>query len=251
VLTRRHFAFLTTPRWIALTLTCLLLLPLFHALSEWQWRRLHQRQAFNALVSRNLAADPIPAAQLLRPNGVTLAALPADLQWRQLSMCGTWQPRQQVLVRRKSLDAQAGFWVATPLSSADVTLVVVRGWLPAGTSSRDTPKVVPPPTGNVCIEARLRIAPTRTRPEPTDLPPGQVDLLEPAAIAADAFAAGYGELVASNPESTTGLTLWPAPELSEGPHRSYAIQWLVFAVMTIIGWGVLVRGELQQQGRQH
>ena len=223
VLTRRHFAFLTTPRWIALTLTWLLLLPLFHALSEWQWRRLHQRQTFNALVNRNLSADPIPAALLLRPNGVTLTALPSDVQWRQVSMCGIWQPQQQVLVRRKSLDAQTGFWVATPLTSTDLTLVIVRGWLPAGASSRDTPQVVPPPTGTVCVTARLRNAPTRTRPEPADLPPGQVDLLEPVAIAADAVAAGYGELVVSNPESATGLTPWPAPE----------------------------RGELQQQAQQH
>ena len=170
---------------------------------------------------------------------VPLGAQPdPGLTWRTVRACGTWQPTGQVMVRRKSLAATAGFWVATPLASDGRNLIVVRGWIAAGESSQDTPAVEAPPSDPVCITARLRIAAQRTRAEPTDLPPGQVDQLEPGY---------YAELVTSGPDSAVGLTPWPAPELTEGPHRSYAVQWLIFALMTMIGWGVLVRGELQQE----
>lgn len=236
---RRSFAFLATRRWVSLTVVCVMVLPVFKALSDWQWRRLHQRQTFNAAVSRSLAAPPVPAA-------VLLSATPdAEAQWRQVAMCGTWDVTHQVLVRRKSLDTEVGFWVVTPLVDRGVTLVVVRGWLPAAGSSKDSPTIPTPPSGQVCTVSRLRLVTARTRPAPTDLPRGQVDQVEPGEISAAAYPGGYGELVSSTPDSSQGLVLWPAPELTEGPHRSYAIQWLVFAAMTVVGWVILVRGELR------
>jgi cytochrome oxidase assembly protein ShyY1 len=33
----------------------------------------------------------------------------------------------------------------------------------------------------------------------------------------------------------------PLPELSEGPHLSYAIQWFSFAVVALVGSAILVR----------
>lgn len=227
----RALAFLLTPRWLALTLACLLALPAFKELSDWQWRRLHQRQAFNASVERNLAGPPIDVSEVLSD-----ARVDSALQWRTVRGCGTWDTAHQVLVRRKSLDASAGFWVVTPLTGSGVDFPVLRGWIAAGGSSKDSPDVPTPPGGTVCVTARLRLAPVRTAPEPKDLPTGQVDRLAPGA---------YGEMVTSSPDSSNGLVLWPAPELTEGPHRSYALQWLIFAVMTVIGWVILVRGEVR------
>jgi cytochrome oxidase assembly protein ShyY1 len=39
----------------------------------------------------------------------------------------------------------------------------------------------------------------------------------------------------------------PAPEVTEGAHRSYAIQWIFFEIMTVIGWIILVRNEVKEQ----
>ncbi len=38
-----------------------------------------------------------------------------------------------------------------------------------------------------------------------------------------------------------GLVRWPIPELSDGPHLSYAIQWFSFAVIIIVGSLALAR----------
>jgi len=38
-----------------------------------------------------------------------------------------------------------------------------------------------------------------------------------------------------------GLIRWPIPELSDGPHLSYAIQWFSFAVIIVVGAAALAR----------
>ena len=35
----------------------------------------------------------------------------------------------------------------------------------------------------------------------------------------------------------------PLPELTNGPHLSYAIQWILFALLLPIGWYVLLKNE--------
>ena len=39
------------------------------------------------------------------------------------------------------------------------------------------------------------------------------------------------------------VAIIPLPELSNGPHFSYAIQWILFALMLPIGWYVLLKNE--------
>jgi cytochrome oxidase assembly protein ShyY1 len=83
-----------------------------------------------------------------------------------------------------------------------------------------------------------------------DLPTGQVDGVHPDEVLKRSvhISNAYLELTASSPQSTTSdLQSIPAPEITEGPHRSYALQWIFFAIMTLIGWGVLVRKELQNR----
>jgi len=38
-----------------------------------------------------------------------------------------------------------------------------------------------------------------------------------------------------------GLIRWPAPELSDGPHLSYAVQWFSFAIIIVVGSVALLR----------
>jgi cytochrome oxidase assembly protein ShyY1 len=55
-------------------------------------------------------------------------------------------------------------------------------------------------------------------------------------------------MTASRPESMSSeIRMLPAPEVTEGAHRSYAIQWIFFEIMTVIGWIILVRNELKEQ----
>ena len=40
---------------------------------------------------------------------------------------------------------------------------------------------------------------------------------------------------------------WPAPELSDGPHLSYAIQWVSFAVIIVVGSVALARQRARER----
>jgi cytochrome oxidase assembly protein ShyY1 len=245
------FKFLLTPRWIALTLVFLLALPAFDALSQWQWRRLHQRQQYNVQVEKAQSLAPIDESKLLQRTLNTGSrdtySFPASAQWRAVQVTGTWDASAQVLVRKKSLESDLGFWVVTPLVTTDGhRILITRGWTAATKGAIDSPTLSEPPKGQVEVAGRVQIVKPRQAAQPSDLPKGQVDTVVPTEIVKTAPVIGnaYLEMTASRPNSLTSeLRMLPAPEVTEGPHRSYALQWIFFAIMTVIGWAVLVRNE--------
>lgn len=243
------FAFLLKPKWLALTIIAILLQPAFWELSQWQIRRLHERQAHNLTVTTNESQSPVAAEEILS-TGNGKNSFDPSYEWRTVDVVGKWIPEKQVLVRKQSYESNLGFWVVTPFKSTSGLVVLVnRGWVPASGSAKESPAVSSPPSGLTEILGRIRIAASRTEPEPTDLPSGQVDRIVPSEVlAGDEYVSNaYLELTQSIPESR-GADLQPilAPEISEGPHRSYAIQWVLFAILTLVGWGILVRKELQE-----
>jgi cytochrome oxidase assembly protein ShyY1 len=244
------FKFLLTPRWIAITLVCIFMLPAFQALSNWQWHRLQDRQVANAAIQAQINKDPILITDLLTTK-VGEKTVPDDSQWRTVGMSGVWLQDNQVLVRKKSLESDLGLWVVTPLQLPDGTIVMVnRGWTAAANSAVDSPVVANVPTGTIEVLGRLRVIQERSKPAPTDLPDGQVDRIVPIEIinSSETLSNAYVEMTASRPESlTTEIRPLPAPEVTEGAHRSYAIQWIFFEIMTVIGWVILVRNEVKDQ----
>jgi cytochrome oxidase assembly protein ShyY1 len=157
----------------------------------------------------------------------------------------------QVLVRKKSLESNLGLWVVTPLRLTDGTVVMInRGWTAAADSAIDSPVVAAVPNGEIEVLGRLRDVQDRTSPAPTDLPDGQVDRIVPMEIvpSAETLSNAYVEMTASRPESKTSeIRTLPEPEVTEGAHRSYALQWMFFEIMTVIGWIILVRNEVKDQ----
>ena len=245
------FKFLLTPRWIALTLGFLLALPALDALSQWQWQRLDQRQQLNSKISQAQTLPPIAENKLVQRNqnsdGTTSYTVPESNQWRAVQVKGTWDSTEQVLVRKKSLESDLGFWVITPLVTADGHRILInRGWTAATQSALESPALSPLPKGEVEIAGRVQIVKPRQNPQPQDLPKDQVDVVVPNEIVSTApvVANAYLEMTASRPNALTPeLRELPAPEITEGPHRSYALQWIFFAIMAVIGWIVLVRNE--------
>ena len=239
------FKFLLTPKWIIFTSICLALVPAFLQLSNWQWDRLHARQEQNTVLTRALSAAPIEFAALEVSSSSEISN--SD-QWRAVNLSGTWDTDRQVLVRKRSLESEAGFWVATPfVLDNGKEVIVVRGWTAAGKDAHDTPQVSAPPAGPSKVATRLRLVTQRTEPAPTDMPIGQVDRIIPSELIENAaLTNGYFELTASDPIAIgEDIRLLPAPEISEGPHRSYAMQWQFFTIMLFVGWAILVRNEVQ------
>lgn len=247
------FRFLLSPRWVALTLVCIFVIPAFQALAEWQWRRLDQRHVYNQAIQAQISKDPIAISELVLA-GYDPLVLSDEATWRTVELTGTWIAQSQVLVRKQSLESNTGLWVVTPLLLADGTIAMVnRGWTPAANSAIESPVIEQLPTGVIEVLGRVRAITPRTKSAPTDLPAGQVDRIIPLEIYASdlTISDSYVEMTASRPESRTAeIRELSAPEVTEGNHRSYAIQWTFFEFLTVVGWLVLVRNEVIERRKK-
>lgn len=241
---------LREPRWITLIIAVPVGIVLCLLLSDWQWNRYEGRKSSNEVQAANMALPIQDASQVMPPGSEITDAN----RWRSVTATGTYLPAGQVLVRKRPMQNTNGFWVVTPLVTANREVVVVnRGWVRADADAKSTPAVPAPPTGTVTVEGRIEPSSPSAGPRPSDLPTGQVSTLDVASIGTLAGATvmpGYIDLVRSNPPQAAGLTPIPAPEISEGPHLSYSMQWIAFAVMFVVGMFLLVRRELQVRRRE-
>jgi cytochrome oxidase assembly protein ShyY1 len=225
------------PRWIALSLAVVALVMVFVELGRWQLRRLDDRRELNAAVTTSASAAP-----------VSLHQLPSDgaAEWTLVRAEGRYEREDELLVRNRTLQGTNGFYVVTPLvADDDRRLLVLRGWVPAGSTARDIPDVPAPPTGEVTVTGRLRDSETARRAVEAEVT-GQITALDTQAIGdllGEPVYDQYVELTAQDPPAGDVPTLLPAPEVSEGPHLAYAVQWFAFALIAVGGWVLLVRRE--------
>ena len=233
-------------RWLGSALLAVLLAALCVRLGIWQLDRWHQRRAGNAVVTGNIARPPVPVDTLLAPR------TPVDRrdQWRRVTATGRYDVAHQLLARDRSYDGRLGYQVLTPLVTARGTaLLVDRGWVPFGAAATSAPDVPQPLAGEVTVTGRVR------RSEPRGAwgarsdraPAGQVVRIDLVAIGRQApypLYGGWVELTAQRPPNPTDLPApLPPPEVSDGPHLAYAVQWFLFAGIAIVGWGYLTWGE--------
>jgi cytochrome oxidase assembly protein ShyY1 len=209
-------------------------------LGRWQLHRYQDKHATAQLIKRNHAAPTVPLQQLLPTPTTRLRR--AD-RYRSVTVQGVYDADGTRLVRNRphrgdDADASFGYEVVVPLVLPDGSaLLVDRGWLPSGRSGATPggqPDVVPPPPeGTVTVVARLRASePARGR----DLPAGQVGSVSVPQIAAETGHAAYqayGALVSETPASPDApAALDPVrPDGGEGINASYAVQWVVFALL--------------------
>ncbi|CAB4903114.1 unannotated protein [freshwater metagenome] len=232
---------LRTPRWISFTALVIVLIVAFGLLSRWQWSRAETHRMERIAIDERANMPPVPLARLI-PLGTQL---PGDLEWRQASAIGTFTG-QSALVRKRPLDGQNGFWVMSALQLADGTFVWInRGWTQATGDALRTPTVAPAPTGTVELIGRLRPSESGPNPQPKDLPEGQVTDADMAILPSVSGPANdlYLELVSSTPDAHAGLTLLTPPEIDDSRNISYAVQWLLFAAVGIVGWFFFLRRE--------
>lgn len=208
-------------------------------LSWWQWARREEALDRIAVIEANYDAEPVPVADVLPDPDVE----DVEAQWTPVLLVGDYVEDEQLVVRNRPYGAAAGFEVLVPFRTADGTLWIVdRGWVPVG-SSPDAPDAVPaPPSGEVTVVVRLRAGeatiPGRSAPE------GQVATIHLPTIAellGDDVATGmYGQLAAEDPAPASAPLPAVPPEVDEGPHLSYALQWIAFGVLAFVAliWGV-------------
>lgn len=203
-------------------------------LSWWQWDRRDEAVAKIELVERNYDAEPVPIEELLPDAN----RWDADAEWHPVTLVGEYLPAEQLLVRNRVYAGKPGFEQLVPFRLTSGEIVVIdRGWLSVG-YAQDLPDVVPaPPSGETTVVVRLR-------PSEPDLPgrtadAGQIPSVDVPTIIDGVGGVGYtgtyGLIVSEQP----GAEEMPAPAVrpdnDEGPHASYALQWIAFGILAFIG----------------
>lgn len=234
--------FTRSPRWIgyaafvvAFAVACVLL-------SQWQFDRLEEARTEVARVAGNWDSPAEPLREVLP----SLDSFEADQKWQPVLLQGRYLAQEQVLARGRPYGGKAGFAVLVPFQLDDGTVFIVdRGWVPAG-NEQDAPDAVPaPPAGQVTVVARLKpgepVVPGRSAPA------GQVATINLDQLAQllehPVHTGAYGVLDSEDPSpaAVPAPTLRPVPD--EGPHLSYALQWVAFGILGFIALAWAVRHE--------
>jgi cytochrome oxidase assembly protein ShyY1 len=239
------YRFLLSPRWIGFVVFVLLIMVGCLLLANWQLDRLDERNARNDVVKANIEQPPVPVSALVDEG----EALPDDALWRQATITGRYDEDFQRLWRKRPFQGRVGFHVLAPIVADDGTaLWVDRGWIPPGNSALSQPEVPALPEGTVTATVRLRKASTGAA-RADDLPPAQIDRVAVGELSTDLPAStyvAYGELVSEDPPTEPAPAPVPAPKTAEGPHLSYALQWVCFAIIAVVGLIVFVRKERER-----
>jgi cytochrome oxidase assembly protein ShyY1 len=243
-----RYGFLGRPRYVLFTVVMAGLVVLMINLAFWQLRRLHERRAANAQVTEHTALGAVPIGDVLTAR--SSSAEVAQAQWRSVTASGTYDLGNEVLIRNRSLDSNAGYHVVTPLRLADGTAVLVnRGWIPLEQQAGHPPAVPTAPAGPVTVTGRIRVSQHKGRYfSPSDPAEGhltqlyRVDVPRIGQQVPYPVWPAYLELQGTQPAPAGPQpTLIALPELDEGPHLSYAVQWFFFSGCAIVGWFLAVR----------
>lgn len=234
-------------RWTAYVAVAVVFAIACAFLANWQFTRNAQRSAQLALVEQNYDAPPVSLDELIPTGG---AFDPAD-EWHPVALTGVYLADDQLLVRGRAHGGSAAYEVLVPFELENGRVLLVdRGWVAPG-EKQNEPDVVPaPPQGTATVIVRLRPgeplpASGRSAPEgqvPTIHLPTVADAIDPAAGEALELSA-YGLMDSEDPAPATRPEPLEAPSADPGPHLSYAIQWILFAIMGFVFIGYIIRTE--------
>lgn len=205
-------------------------------LGRWQLRRLTDRRASNAVL---LAARERPPLEL---TSTTTAGTPID-SGRRIVARGSFEPGDQIVLRGRVQNDGPGLQIVTPfVLDGGGVLWVVRGFV-ASPDAVTPPDTIPAPAaGSVTITGlALAVPVTSDSGAPLRhnglttwqrLDRGTLARLKPGSLPVYLLLAG----------DSTGpgrLVTIPAPELNDGPHLSYAVQWFGIA-LAVLTFAVIV-----------
>ncbi|MCX6445350.1 MAG: SURF1 family protein [Actinobacteria bacterium] len=219
---KERYAFLKTLVALLLVLLCLWA-------AQWQYHRGVDRHARNTLI---IEQSLLPAVELGELTGNI-----DSFEWRTISIQGVFDDKNQILLRNRYSEGVYGFEQLTLFEFDQRKIWVDRGWIKAGSNATIPPQLQQTSDESVRITGRLRLD--------SSLPQGkffavannaQRDLVSQLnarkGIQTEDF---YIDLIsvsdtAMNPDVPVEL-----PELSDGPHMAYALQWIFFAALVIYG----------------
>ena len=145
-------------------------------------------------------------------------------QWIKLDLNGQFLPTYR-LIKNQYQDGQFGFHVLQDFNSNSLGKIAVdRGWVKAGATA-ETPPVVPavnPKEDQILVRVRSEFLNTHVGGSLFAMP-------TPKSVSKEIY---YDQLDGKLNKPITPIDL---PDLSTGPHYAYAFQWLLFALVLLVG----------------
>lgn len=236
------------PKWIVLHVTVLVAVLVMVNLGLWQLNRLDERRAFNAAVSARTVEPVTDLAELVPDRGGEPGdARWRDLEWRRVRVRGSYDAAGAVTIVNRSTGGTAGVDSLLPFRFGDGRVVLVnRGFIPL---ALDVPGA---PAGDMEVVGYLRVTQTRSAlgaidsSDPSATEFQRVDIARLSEQIQGTMSPMWIQLAEQTPAPSAP---WPAPvplpELSEGPHLSYAGQWFFFCLVALVGWAIVVRRGLR------
>ena len=230
-------------RWLVWAALVLVFAVACSFLSNWQFNRRAEALAKIQSVATNFDQAPVALDDL-----VGTGAFDNSMEWRPVKLSGKFLIDHAVLVRNRPYNGSPGFLQLIPFQLDSGKVVAVEtGWLPTGDDNQ-APKSIPlPPAGDQQIVGRVRPSePTLNRDAPAkQLATINVQaLIEKESIAGPVYKNFYLRL-ASPYSSAEFPKVLPRPDLDEGNHLSYALQWILFALMAVAALVWAIRQENQ------
>ncbi len=208
-------------------------------LGFWQLHRLEERRTYNSVLRTAAALPP------LNLDTATLQALtrePARFVNRRVRVRGRYDPAGEIVLRGRAQSGRPGVHIVTPLRLAGSNLAVAvnRGWAPS------------PDALSVSADLLRELGPREVEGVLLAIPSGEGGPQPAGGTWLRLNLEGLRQRVVypvlplyiqqlAPPSTTEPLQRVPTPELDEGPHLSYAIQWFSFAAIALIGFILVAR----------
>ncbi|MHB1064207.1 MAG: SURF1 family protein [Georgenia sp.] len=258
-----------TPRMIGIFVLLFAAALVCIRLGAWQLDRAALRGASEAEAAHaeRIAEDPVPLEDVLRAQtSFTTAELA-----RPVSVTGSFDPGQQLLVPGRSVAGQDAVLVITALRVGEgpdtgAMLPVLRGWVPADSITTDGAAAAPVdaatarrlgvPTGEQRVTGHLGGSEVG---DPASYPTGMTGAISTAALANLWGGPTFSGYLVEFSEAADGTRLPAGP--SGLPHASpptsavesglniqnlaYALEWVIFAGFAMFIWWRMVRDEVR------
>jgi cytochrome oxidase assembly protein ShyY1 len=210
--------------------------------AQWQYHRGVERSQRNNKIEARADLPPVSINEAVKQA--------EDLEWRQIRASGEFDSAKQILLRNRYFEGKYGFEVLTAFKdTSGHEFWVDRGWVQAAPTATVQPDLPPLPEGEVEISGRLRLDRSLPQGKIFAIPSGgRGGLISEANAQSSNKELGidstfYVDLLSGDHPELTPQVAAALPELSDGPHYAYALQWIIFGGLIIYG-RILIRREV-------
>ena len=214
-------------------------------LASWQIERRSEAVSKIERVASNYDLEKLPFEEVSSLSGDSVVGY----EWRQVELSGNYLVENALLVRNRAIAGQPGFVQLVPfLLETGEIVVVERGWIAADSDLNPSETFLPSDSLKTLV-ARVRLGETVPNRES---PSGQLTSINLPEIREltnlDIEQGFYLRMVTESPSESSYPQPLSRPVLDEGNHLSYAVQWVIFAVMGFLAlfWAIRQEQEFQR-----